>query len=276
MTVFVIAEAGINHNGKLDTALMLCAAAKAAGADAVKFQLYDPHAMARPEMREMLIANLLSDADHAKVKAHCDTLGIEYMASCFSPERVDFALSLRVKRLKIGSGELTNHALIAHAATTRLPVILSTGMATMDDIFRSHAAFQEAGGGDLALLHCVSNYPTVPEHCNVRGIVTLDRNFNVELRPGIWRKTTIGYSDHSLYDAPSVMAVALGAKIIEKHFTLDRSLRGPDHAMSLEPDGLRRFVRAVRVAEACAGDGDRNRLQPGEEAMRDKVRGRWG
>ena len=250
---------------------MLCAVAKAAGADAVKFQLYDPHAMAKPQMREMLIANLLSDTDHAAVKVHCDTLGIEYMASCFSPERVDFAVSLGVKRIKIGSGELTNHALLAHVATTKLPLILSTGMCDMNDIFQAVIAWREAGGGQYALLHCVSNYPTEPQHCNVKAIKTLQTNFAVPQMGN----AAIGYSDHCLYDAPAMMAVGLGATVIEKHFTLDPTMPGPDHAMSLSPEGLRRYVRGIRVAESCMGNGDRNRLQPGEREMREKARGRW-
>lgn len=273
--VQVIAEAGINHNGRLNTALMLCAAARAAGADAVKFQLYDPDTMAKPAMGEMLRANLLPDADHRAAAVHCAFLGIEYLASCFSAERVDFALSLGVKRIKLGSGELVNHGLIAHVARTGLPLILSTGMANMDEIFRAEMAFKEAGGDDLTLLHCVSNYPTAPEHCNVAGVTTLRRNFQAEVKRGQFRHCRVGYSDHSLYDAPSVMAVALGAEIIEKHFTLDRAQSGPDHHMSLEPHDLRRFVRGIRVAEACLGDGNRNKLQPGEAEMAEKVRGRW-
>jgi len=275
MSVTVIAEAGINHNGRLDNALMLCAAAKAAGADCVKFQLYDPATMVKKDMAPLLAKYRLPDADHVAVKAHCDTLGIEYMASCFSQERVDFARSLDVKRIKVGSGELPNHALLIHVAATGLPLILSTGMATMDDIFRAAYAYWDAGGKDLALLHCVSNYPTEPRHCNVLGIQTLERNFNVEVRPGVRRVTTIGFSDHCLYDAPAFMAVGLGAKIIEKHFTLDTEMDGPDHHMSLTPEGLRRYVRGIRVAEVCRGDGDRNHPQPGEEAMRGKARGRW-
>lgn len=275
MTVFVVAEAGINHNGKLDNALMLCAAAKAAGADAVKFQLYDPQTMVKTDMQEMLSRYLLSDADHARVAQHCVSLGIEYMASCFSEERVDFAVALGVKRIKIGSGELTNHALIARIARAGLPIILSTGMATMDDIFRAHAAY--AGGPNCTLLHCVSNYPTAPEHCNLKGITTLAYNFG-RRRVSVteMRECAIGFSDHTLYDAPAFMAVALGATVIEKHFTLDRSMPGPDHAMSYEPHDLKRYVRGIRVAEVCMGDGDRNTLQPGEDAMREVARGRWG
>lgn len=267
--VFVAAEAGINHNGKLENALMLCAAAKAAGADAVKFQLYDPETMADTRMQEMLTRYLLSDVDHRVVVDHCAAIGIEYMSSCFSEERVDFALSLGVKRIKIGSGELTNHGLIMHVAKSGLPLILSTGMAVMDEIFKAVMAYREAGGKAYALLHCVSSYPVAPENCNIKAIQTLRYNFDSMGKPAI------GYSDHSLYDAPSIMAVALGATIIEKHFTLDRSMEGPDHHMSLEPDGLKRFVRALRVAEMCMGAGDKNTLKPGEDEMKEVARGRW-
>jgi N,N'-diacetyllegionaminate synthase len=268
--VQVIAEAGINHNGKLENALMLCGVAKSAGADAIKFQLYDPDTMVKEEMAYVLRRYRLSDDDHKRVVEHCHTLGIQYMASCFSEERVDFALSLGCDRIKLGSGEITNYDLIRYIAT-KAPMILSTGMSDMNDIFLAVMEYRKAGGKDYALLHCVSNYPTLPEHCNVRAVTTLQANF-AQKEMG---NAVIGYSDHSLYDAPSVMAVGLGAKIIEKHFTLDRGMEGPDHEMSLEPDGLKRFVRAIRVAEMCAGDGNRNKLQPGELEMREKARDRW-
>ena len=261
--IFIIAEAGINWQGKTHVAMRMCDIAKESGADCVKFQLFPP-LDGLPDW---------SWEHHRKISEHCKDIGIEYAASCFSMKAVDFALTLGVRFIKIASGEITNWKLIGHVAESGKPMVLSTGMSVMDDIFRATIRFAQAGGTQYSLLHCVSNYPTLPEHCNVKGITTLAYNF---MTRGVAHKPqAIGFSDHSLYDAPSIMAVGLGAKIIEKHFTLDNTMEGPDHAFSLEPKELKHFCRGIRVAEACLGNGDRNTLQPGEAEMQKKARGRW-
>jgi N,N'-diacetyllegionaminate synthase len=260
--VFVIAEAGVNHNGELGLALRLCDAAKAGGADAVKFQTFRAEDLVVPgaptaeyQKRQtgeqdqfgMLRKLELTHAQHERIRDHCDAIGIEFFSTPFSVEAVDMLVALGVKRLKMPSGELTHRALVEHACATGLPVILSTGMATLDEV---REALQWAGEvrtslDGLSVLHCTSAYPAPDEALNLRAIATLREAF----------KLPVGYSDHSEGIEASLAAVSLGATIIEKHVTLDRTMAGPDHAASLEPNEFAAMVRGIRRISAMLGDG---------------------
>jgi N,N'-diacetyllegionaminate synthase len=260
--VLVIAEAGVNHNGDLALALQLCDAARAAGADAVKFQTFRAQDLVVPgaptaqyqarqtgqhDQFEMLRQLELSQVQHETIKAHCDAIGIEFCSTPFSVEAVDMLVRLGVRRIKMGSGELTYRALVERAAATRLPLLVSTGMATIDEI-REALHWIAAAGGDLravTVLHCTSAYPAPDGTLNLNAIRSMMRDLGV----------AVGYSDHSVGIEAPLTAVALGATVIEKHLTLDRSLPGPDHAASLEPDEFRRMVDGIRRVSAMLGDG---------------------
>jgi sialic acid synthase SpsE len=257
---FVIAEAGVNHNGALGRALELVDAAKSARADAVKFQLYrveeqvsraattaayQRERTGSSSMREMAESYDLPWDAHRDIAAHCRDVGIAYMASCFDPQAIDFLLSLGGESIKIASGEITNCPLLAYAAKTGKPILLSTGMSSLEDVTGAVEHMRESGPSPLALFHCVSDYPTEPRTANLRVMKTLADAFGVP----------VGFSDHTEGHAVAAAAVALGACMIEKHFTVDKTLPGPDHAMSLAPRDFEDFVAAVRSAEAALGDG---------------------
>lgn len=273
---FIIAEAGVNHNGSLEMALALVDAAYNASADAIKFQLFRVEeqisGMALPAdyqrkqtdastMLEMAKSYDLPWEAHRVIADHCRKLGITYMASCFDPEAVNFLLTLGANCIKVGSGEITNYPLLAHMAATGKPILLSTGMSTLQDVAGAVEHIQASGDSPLILLQCVSNYPAAPESINLRVMQTLRQAFNVP----------VGYSDHTLGNEVAVAAVALGACVIEKHFTLDKALPGPDHAMSLSPTELQMFVAAIRTIESALGNGIKQ-LQPGERAVQQVAR----
>lgn len=260
---FIVAEAGVNHDGRLDQALRLVDIAKAAGADYIKFQIFDAASCKGP-MRSTLAPLQLPWGEFRIIKAHCANSGIRFLASVFSCSDVDFIVDLGCSRGKVGSGELTNLKLIRHMGHAGLEMILSTGMATLDEIETALAEFQLAGGQKFTLLHCVSNYPTQLEHCNLRAIETLREEF----------RCPVGFSDHTLTSWAAIAAVSLGAVMLEKHFTYDMQAPGPDHRMSLQPDVLRDYVQTVRLTEKILGTGEKV-LQPGEEKMRETARGRW-
>jgi N,N'-diacetyllegionaminate synthase len=260
--VFVIAEAGVNHNGDLAMALRLCDAAKQAGADAVKFQTFRAEDLVVPgaptaqyQQRQtgeqdqfgMLRKLELSREQHERIRDHCVAIGLEFFSTPFSVDAVDLLVALGVKRLKMPSGELTHRALVAHACATGLPVILSTGMATLAEVEEALQWARAARGSleGLSVLHCTSAYPAPDDALNLRAILTLREAF----------KLPVGYSDHSEGIEASLAAVSLGAIIIEKHITLDRSLPGPDHAASLEPEPFAAMVRGIRRIGAMLGDG---------------------
>lgn len=269
--VLVIAEAGVNHNGDLDLALRLCEAAHAAGADAVKFQTFRAADLVVPgaptaayQAREtgesdqfaMLRKLELDEDQHRAIQDHCQRLGIEFFSTPFSLQAVDMLCGLGVRRLKLPSGELTHRVLVAHAAASGLPLLVSTGMATLDEARQALAWVEAARGSrqDVVFMHCTSAYPASDEALNLRAIGTMADALGVP----------IGYSDHSLGIEASLAAVALGAVAIEKHMTLDRTLPGPDHAASLEPDAFADMVRGIRRIEAMRGDG---RKQPRPEEL---------
>ena len=265
---FIIAEAGVNHNGSLERALKLVDAAKEAGADGVKFQLfradeqvsrvaatanYQRNRTGTKTMLEMAKSYDLPWEDHHPIVEHCHKLGIVYMASCFDKLAVDFLMSMGGSCLKVGSGEITNYPLLAHMAATGKPILLSTGMCTLEDVAGAVNHIREHGDSQIVLFQCVSNYPADPATINLRAMQTMATAFRVP----------VGYSDHTLGNAVAVAALALGACMIEKHFTLDKTLPGPDHAMSLEPAKLHDFIKAIRGAESALGDGIKQ-PHPGE------------
>lgn len=260
--VFVIAEAGVNHDGELARALALCDAAKAAGADAVKFQTFRAEDLVVPgaptaayQQRQtgaqdqfaMLRQLELSPEQHERIRDHCAAIGIEFFSTPFSVQAVDLLVALGVRRMKLPSGELTHRALVEHACATGLPVLLSTGMATLAEV-QETLAWVRAVRGTLAgitVLHCTSAYPAPDAALNLRAILTMREALGLP----------IGYSDHSTGIEAALAAVSLGATVVEKHLTLDRTLPGPDHAASLEPEEFAAMVRGIRRITPMLGDG---------------------
>ena len=283
--VFVIAEAGVNHNGSLELALRLVDAARAAGADAVKFQTFRAEDVVTPDavtadyqrentgessQFEMIKKLELDEAAHAQVARHCRDRGIEFFSTPFSQEAVAMLVRLGVQRLKLPSGEITNKRLLECAADTGLPLLMSSGMATLEEVTRAVqwiAARWEAGGlpapgsGNLTLLHCTSAYPAPPESLNLRALTTLAHATGLP----------VGYSDHSQGLEAALAAVALGATVIEKHLTLDKALPGPDHRASADPAEFAAMVKGIRVVESMLGDGVKQ-PQPIEQNTRDVAR----
>jgi len=260
--VLVIAEAGVNHNGDIAMALRLCDAALATGADAVKFQTFRAQDLVVPgaptagyQAREtgeqdqfaMLQKLELTEAQHETIKAHCDAIGIEFFSTPFSTDAVDMLVRLGVRRIKLSSGELTHRALVERAAVARLPLLVSTGMATMEEITEALHWIASARGNldGVTVLHCTSAYPAPDATLNLNALRSMARDLGV----------AIGYSDHSLGIEAPLAAVALGASVIEKHLTLDRKLPGPDHSASLEPEEFGRMVGGIRRVSAMLGDG---------------------
>ncbi len=260
--VFVIAEAGVNHNGDVALALQLCDAAHRAGADAVKFQTfraadlvirgaptaeYQARQTGDQDQFLMLERLELSETQHRGIKAHCDAIGIEFFSTPFSVNAVDMLVKLGVKRLKLSSGELTHRALVEHAAASQLPLLMSTGMGTMEEIMEAVAWVNSARGHlrSVVVLHCTSAYPAPDDTLNLLAMKSMARDLNV----------AIGYSDHSLGIEAPIAAVALGACVVEKHLTLDQNMAGPDHRASLEPEEFARMVQGIRRVSAMLGDG---------------------
>lgn len=259
----VIAEAGVNHNGNLDRALRMIDAAKAAGADAVKFQTFKAdrivtrsapkadYQMGTTDPAEtqwtMLQRLELSEADHHALAAHCRALGIDFLSTPFDEMSADFLVSLGVTEIKIASGEITNFPLLIHIARLGLPVILSTGMSDLDEVSAAVSVLREAGAPALSLLQCTTEYPADPAEANLLAMLTMAQEFGVP----------VGLSDHTPGIAVALGAAALGAAIIEKHFTLDRALPGPDHQASLEPSELAELVAGIRTVDSALGDGQK-------------------
>ncbi len=259
--VFMVAEAGVNHDGSPDKALCLVDAAKAAGADAVKFQMfraadlvtaqatpatYQRRGSGSSSQREMLARLELAPEAFERIKRRCDEQEIFFLATPFGLKEVARVQALGAVAIKIASTDLSHSQLVDAAMSTGLPLILSTGAATEEEI---HAAVERVGAGGahdrLTLLHCVSCYPTPLEAANLGAIGRLAQTFHVPC----------GLSDHTTETRIGAWAVAAGACMLEKHFTLDPSAPGPDHAMSLGPAQLAEYVSAVRRAEQAMGDG---------------------
>jgi N,N'-diacetyllegionaminate synthase len=257
----IIAEAGVNHNGELKIARQLIDAAATAGANVVKFQTFRAQRLASPvapkatyqvettgsgESQLQMLARLeLTEQDHRELKGYCRARGIIFLSTPFDEESADFLEDLGVPAFKVGSGEITNLPFLEYLARKQRPIILSTGMSFLGEVEEAVKAIRKAGNENLALLHCVSNYPAAPEDVNLRVMQTMSLAFQVP----------IGYSDHTLGVAIALAAVARGACIIEKHFTLDRNLPGPDHRASIEPEELKALVEDIRKVEKALGHG---------------------
>lgn len=258
---FVIAEAGVNHNGDLDLAMRLVDAAADAGADAVKFQTFDPEKLVaagaskaeyqrertdRDESQlDMLRRLALPKKDFAKLAAHARARSIRFLSTAFDEDSADYLEGLGVSVFKVPSGEITNHGFIAHLARKGRPLLISTGMSDLAEVGAALQVARANGNPPVALFHCVTSYPAPPEDCNLAAMETMRRAFSVP----------VGWSDHTTGLAITVAAAAAGAELIEKHFTLDRSLPGPDHAASLEPAELRELVENIRLVERARGSG---------------------
>lgn len=276
MSTFIIAEAGVNHNGQDELAYALVDAAVAAGADAIKFQTfsadkvvqktaakarYQQDATGGGSQYEMLKKLEMSLDLHRGLIAHCAEKGIEFMSTPFDTGSAGFLMELGMMRLKIPSGEITNHVFLRHLSALGAPMILSTGMATTDEITEAVAVLRDHWAGDvpfeqaLTILHCTSNYPTAPENVNLRAMKSI----------GDLTGMPIGYSDHTLGIAVCPAAVALGATVLEKHFTLDRTMEGPDHKASLEPIELKAMIDQVRVIEAALGSDQKGPTESEQE-----------
>jgi N-acetylneuraminate synthase/N,N'-diacetyllegionaminate synthase len=258
---FVIAEAGVNHNGELEMARQLIDAATAAGASAVKFQTFKAERLvtldapkagyqklvtrAAESQYEMLRRLELSSGAHRELMAYCRSRGLLFMSTPFDEESADFLDELGVALFKLPSGEVTNLPFLAHVARKSKPMIVSTGMADLNEVAAAVRTIEDEGLRELVLLHCVSSYPAEAKDINLRAMLAMNVAFGVP----------VGYSDHASGAEVALAAVALGACVIEKHLTLDRNLPGPDHQASLEPAELKALVTGIRTVEAALGDG---------------------
>lgn len=258
---FIIAEAGVNHNGDMQLGIELIDAAVEAGADAVKFQTFQADRLAtintaqaayaaenvgeRLSHYAMLKSLELSDADHRVLQDHCAKRGITFLSSPFDELSADYLRTLNVPAFKIPSGELTNLPYLGHIASAGLPMIVSTGMADIVEVEAAVRTIEAQGNQQYVLLHCVSNYPADPADANLLAMGTMRSAFNC----------LVGFSDHTVGAEISIGAVALGACAIEKHLTLDRTLPGPDHKASEEPADFAALVRGIRTIEAAMGTG---------------------
>ena len=263
MHTFIIAEAGPNHNGDFDTALRLVDAAKRAGVDCVKFQTFVSEELiskraekaeyqkkttgADESQYEMLKKLELSFDQFRELKKYCDETGIMFLSTPFDIPSVRFLQELDIAFWKIPSGEITNYPYLVEIAKTHKDVVMSTGMSEMEEIAAAIKVLRENGAGRISLLHCNTEYPTPFEDVNLRAMDTLRDAFDVP----------VGYSDHSLGISVPIAAAARGAQIIEKHFTLDKNMVGPDHKASLEPQELCDMVSAIRNIEKALGSAEK-------------------
>lgn len=264
MSVIIIAEAGVNHNGDIELAKKLIDAASAANADYVKFQTFKAKHLASKDAEKsdyqklntknndsqysMLKSLELKKADHQKLIDYCNSKEIKFLSSAFDLDSLDFLLSLSTNLIKIPSGEIDNYCYLEKISHQSTPVVLSTGMSTMNEIESAIKILtsNNLSINDITVMHCNTEYPTPMNDVNLKAMLTIKEYFNVR----------VGYSDHTLGIEVPIAAAALGAQVIEKHFTLDRSQKGPDHACSLEPLELKNMIRAIRNIEiACSGNG---------------------
>jgi len=275
--VFIVAEAGVNHNGNVALGKKLIDLAKDAGADAVKFQTfktekivtkyaekagYQKETTGPNESQYNMIKKLeLKDEEVRELYDYTKKKNIIFLSSAVDKESVDLLDNLGVPAFKVASGEITNFPLLRYMAGKKKPIILSTGMSTLDEIEDALEIIRQKGVEDIVLLHCVTSYPAEIDDANLRVIETLRRGF----------KLPVGFSDHTLGITTPIASAALGAVLIEKHFTLDRSLPGPDHRASLEPDELKEMVRRIRDVEKALGDGIR-KLTEDEERIKKVAR----
>lgn len=261
MRTLIIAEAGVNHNGRLDLALKMVDEAKRAGADIVKFQTAIPERVIsryadKAEYQKETTGNEESQlemcrrihlklSDYDIIKEYCEEVGIEFLSTPFDLESIDYLEKLGMKLWKIPSGEITNLPYLIKIAKTGKPVIMSTGMAELKEVEEAVNVLKEGGAGEITLLHCTTEYPAPFDSVNLKAMNTLREKLG----------TKVGYSDHTTGIEVVVAAVSLGATVIEKHFTLNRNLEGPDHKASLEPEELEVMVNKIRIIEKALGDG---------------------
>ncbi len=261
MGVFIIAEAGVNHNGDINLAYRLCDAAKEAGVDAVKFQTWKTENIVtrtadmasyqsdnigvEDSQYNMLKKLELSYDDFISIQRYCNKIGIMFLSTPDEEDSLDFLCNLHLPFLKIGSGEVTNLPYLRKIGSKRMDVILSTGMSYIADVDLARRTLLESGAKSVSLLHCTTNYPCPMSEVNLRAMQTMKEAF----------KCKVGYSDHTMGIEVPIAAVAMGAEIIEKHFTLDKNMEGPDHKASLNPEELKVMVTAIRHIEQALGDG---------------------
>lgn len=264
----IIAEAGVNHNGDISLAKKLVDAAKSAGADIVKFQTFNPSKLVsksaqmadyqkenigkEASQKDMLSKLALSEGDFIELKSYCDKVGIEFLSTPFDMDSVDFLAPL-VSFWKIPSGEITNYPYLVKLAKSGKPLVMSTGMSDLTEVKAAVDLLEANGASDITLLQCNTMYPTPYSDVNLKAMLTMRNELHLP----------VGYSDHTKGIEIPIAAVAMGATIIEKHFTLSRKMEGPDHKASLEPDELNAMVDAIRNVEAAIGTGEK-KLQNSE------------
>ena len=279
MSVLIIAEAGVNHNGDMQLARQLIDVAADAGADMVKFQTFNANRLATKQAPKANYQNKTTDqseSQHAMLKkleltldmhkeliAYCKERNIEFFSTGFDTQSLDLLVSLGIEQFKIPSGEITNLPYLRHIGVMGRPLILSTGMATLGEIEDAIDVLEKAGTdrSNITVLHCNTEYPTPMQDVNLRAMCSIRDAFGVQ----------VGYSDHTAGIEVPIAAVALGATVIEKHLTLDKSMPGPDHKASLEPDELKAMVSAIRNIERAMGDGIK-RPSPSESRNKAVVR----
>lgn len=273
MGIVIIAEAGVNHNGSMELAKKMVHAAKEAGADYVKFQTFVPKELvsryaakadyqkettdAGESQLQMLEKLALREKDFVELKQYCKECGIGFISTPFDLKSMEFLESLDMDFWKIPSGEVTNYPYLEKIGKTGRKVVMSTGMCELPEIREAIQVLEENGTMDITLLHCNTEYPTPFEDVNLRAMEQMKQELG---KP-------IGYSDHTIGIEVPIAAAALGAVVIEKHFTLDKSMDGPDHRASLEPDELKQMVIAVRNIEKCLGDGVKRRTDSEEKNL---------
>lgn len=273
MSILIIAEAGVNHNGSLERAKEMALAAKKAGADIVKYQTAVPEQVvsrfaekadyqkqqtgSEESQLEMIKKIHFGFEEHRQLKEYCDEIGIRYLSTPFDLDSIDFLATLDMPVWKIPSGEITNLPYLEKVAALKKPLILSTGMSMLSEIEDALAVLEENGCEDVTLLHCNTEYPTPMEDVNLLTMRDLEEQFALP----------VGFSDHTLGIEADIAAAALGACVIEKHFTLDKTLEGPDHQASLEPDELEAMVRAIRNIEKALGTSEKH-VTPSEAKNR--------
>jgi len=260
MSIIIIAEAGVNHNGDISLAKKMIETAAESGADIIKFQTFVPELVvskyatkadyqkqttgSHESQLEMVRRNYLNNDEHYELISHAKECNIEFLSTPFDLESIDFLNKLNLPQWKIPSGEITNLPYLIKIAKTQKPVIMSTGMSDLKEVGEAVDILRQYGAGKLTLLHCNTEYPTPYEDVNLYAMLTLKKEFGVE----------VGYSDHTLGIEVPIAATAMGAAMIEKHFTLDKNMEGPDHKASLEPYELANMVKAIRNTEAALGN----------------------
>lgn len=263
MSVIIIAEAGVNHNGDYNIAKQLIIESKKMGADIVKFQMFDADKLAssRAKMAEyqrknlgvemsqkdMLSRLMLQPDDFVRLAHFCDELGIGFLTTPFDIGSIHFLNKLQ-KMWKIPSGEITNYPYLVEIAKTGKDVIMSTGMSTLKEVDEAVEVLRENRAGSITLLHCTTSYPACLEDVNLKAMITLKEHFGC----------AVGYSDHTVGIDVAIASVAMGAQVIEKHLTLDRNMNGPDHKASLEPREFADMIRGIRNVEKALGDGSKS------------------